>query len=227
MSSKKEKPPVAIASADLDAVSLANAALKAATDERKGCEGELLAATQGIAKLDVVMNITRRLNLAHVVEEFACKQVLQSAAVQEHAAPYHTYAVFESGQTVDLSGSSHELLLRITALYNGALDIMEGTPIDVRVTKANATHQCFEFLSRFPARGIAVGICHLVVEEEGRISIAHAWELLPTSQNSGVMRVHDKHICGCVKRDLATDRVLKNALAGEVFRKQLSFHSAT
>lgn len=223
MSIKKENPQVTIPAADLGAVELANAAMKAASEGRKAREKELLAATQNVAKLDVALNATKRLNLSRVVEELACGQVLQSAEfAQERRVPYHTYSVFEPGQTIDLSGSNHELLLKITTLYNDALEILEGTPIDTRTAKANSIHQCFEFLSRFPFRGVAVGICHLVVEDEGQVSIAHAWELLPSSQNSGVMRAHDKPYGDRTERDLATDRVLKIALAGEVFRKEIS-----
>ena len=219
---KKEKPQMTVPATDLDAVELANAALKAATDGRKARERELLATTQTVAKLDAALNATKRLNLSRVVEELACKQVIQcSEFAQERRAPYHTYGVFESGQTIDLSGSNHELLLKITALYNDALEILEGTPVDTRTAKANSIHQCFEFLSRFPFRGVAVGICHLVVEDEGQISIAHAWEFLPTSQNSGVMRAHDKSHTGRTERDIATDRALKIALVGEVFRKEI------
>lgn len=220
---KKEKPQVTIPAADLGAVELANAAMKAASEGRKAREKELLAATQNVAKLDVALNATKRLNLSRVVEELACKQVIQcSEFAQERRAPYHTYSVFESCQTIDLSESSHDLLLKITALYNDALEILEGTPIDTRTAKANSIHQCFEFLSRFPFRGVAVGICHLVVEDEGQVSIAHAWEFLPTSQNSGVMRAHDKPHGDRTEHDIATDRALKIALAGEVFRKEIN-----
>ncbi len=224
MSIKKEKPQVTVPATDLGAVELANAALKAATDGRKAHESELLAITQNVAKLDVALNATKRLNLSRVLEELACKQVIQcSEFAKERRASYHTYSVFEPGQTIDLLyGSNHELLLKITALYNDALEILEGTPIDTRTAKANSIHQCFEFLSRFPFRGVAVGICHIVVEDEGQISIAHAWELLPSSQNSGVMRAHDKPHGDRTERDIATDRALKIALAGEVFRKEIN-----
>lgn len=220
---KKENPQVTIPAADLGAVELANAAMKAATEGRKAREKEVLAATQNVVKLDVVLNATKRLCLSHVVEQLASGQVLQSAEfAQERRVPYHTYSVFEPGQTIDLSESNHALLLKITTLYNDALEILEGTPIDTRTAKANSIHQCFEFLSRSTFRGVAVGICHLVVEDEGQVSIAHAWELLPSSKNSGVMRAHDKPHCDRTERDIATDRVLKIALAGEVFRKEIN-----
>lgn len=225
---KKENPQVTIPAVDLGAVELANAAMKAATEGRKAREKELLAATQNVAKLDVALNATKRLNLSRVVEELARGQVLQSAEfAQERRVPYHTYSVFEPGQTIDLNiVTTNALLLKITTLYNDALEILEGTPIDTRTAKANSIHQCFEFLSSSTFRGVAVGICHLVVEDEGQVSIAHAWELLPSSKNSGVMRVHDKPHGDRTERDIATDRVLKIALAGEVFRKEINLLGA-